>query len=244
MLVKQYRLFSALGLALLIVGCVATQSLDDIIGTGRIDITQRTWTHFQKYKNLPNNGAFAYNKRARYSYYNYCSEAQCTFGDRARDAIYGCKQKVGVGCKLLAQNDEIVWRGSIYVDGAKVHDGLDKASASTSSPIRLPAKYRMVSKTNQRPWRVGTIEVREDGSSNVFSAEFATNIRCEGSFLGGKRFKTSAKYFTTMRGECRFGKMIEPYSKFTGSLNVIAEHTGHIAAKDGQGVKTEIVFQP
>ena len=56
MVVKKYKRFSILGLALLIIGCVATQSLDDIIGTGRVDIAQRTWKHFQKYKDLPDGG--------------------------------------------------------------------------------------------------------------------------------------------------------------------------------------------
>ena len=111
MVVKKYKRFSILGLALLIIGCVATQSLDDIIGTGRVDIAQRTWTHFQKYKDLPDGGAFVYNRRARYAYYNYCPEVQCALSDRVRDAIYGCEQKSGEGCKLFAQNGEIVWRG-------------------------------------------------------------------------------------------------------------------------------------
>lgn len=240
---RKFRLLGAVGILLLMVGCVATQSLDDIIGSGRIDLPQRSWTHFQKYKDLPDSGAFVYNRRARYSYYNYCPEAQCAFSNRARDAIFGCEQKVGKGCELLAQSGEIVWRGPIYVNGAIVHNGND-STVAIANPVRLSAKYRLVSKSDADHWRVGTVEIREAGASNVFTAEFARNIRCTGAFLGASRFKDTDKYFTTIRGECRFGKMIEPYSKFTGSLNVIARHTGHIAATDGQGRKMEITFQP
>lgn len=241
---KKFGVIAVTGLILLIAGCVASQSFDSLIGTGRIDMSKRTWDHFQKYKKQPDSGAFVYNRRARYAYFNYCPESQCAFSDRVRDAIFGCEENSGEGCQLLAQNGRIVWRGPIYVAGSKVHNGSGSYTPnSTTSAITLPAKYRFVSASTPGEWRNGTIEIREEGQTNVFSASFAKSIRCEGEFLGAKHFATSTKYFTSMRGECRFGKVTGAFSVFTGSLSVTAKHTGQISGKDGQTRKTEIVFQ-
>lgn len=234
------KIYSVLGVLFLVAGCVTTQSYEQMVGSGRLVMPEKSWTFFQKYRAEANAGAYAYNPRTGYSFYNYCAESQCVVSNVAEDAIAQCEAKSGSSCKLFAQGHKIVWRGPVYVGGEKVHDG--ELASAASAPIRLVAKFRFVGSSDHAEWRVGTLEIREEGLSDVFSAEFAKNIKCEGVFMGRQRFATSTKYFTSMRGRCWFGNGSEPYSIFTGSLNVIAKHKGNISGKDNQNRKTEIVF--
>lgn len=233
--------------SLIAASCVTTQSYDEIVGKGRVDLSAKTWAHFKKYQDRFNSGAFAYNPRTNYAYYNYCADVQCAAGNRAREAVAGCTERSGPGCKLFAQNGEILWRGPVFVEGHQVSSNSSgSASASTAKApgLSLPAKFRLVTPAGAGEWQAGKLNVADDGRSNVFDAEFMGGARCSGQILGAIQFSTSDKYFTSLKGQCRMGSSGAQPIGFSGFINMVARHTGHITGDSGPRRKVEIVFQP
>ncbi len=231
-------------MTLLIAGCVTSQSYNEIVGTGRIDLNAGTWAHFQKYQKQENGGAFAYNPRTGYAIYNYCPETQCEVSDKARDAIASCKEKSGEGCKLFGQNADVVWRGPVYVGGRLMNNagsGL-AAAAPRSAAISVSAAFRIVSKSDPAPWQTGKMDFTSDGQSDLFTAKFGQSVTCSGAMLGKRQFSTSTKYFTRSDVKCLSGGVW--LTQFEGFLTVIAKHTGQITDTDGQNRKIEIAFKP
>lgn len=240
-MVKIGKICSILGIFVLFSGCVATQSYDALIGDGRLNLSDRTWSAFQRYKAEFNGSAFVYNPRTQHSYYLYCPEAQCAVSDKAKEAIYRCELKAGKGCKLFAQGKTIVWRGPVYVSGAIVHHG--RTPAPSPDRVSVPAKYRIVGASGPSEWKVGKIHIKETNQENTFEAEFHKSVYCDGVIAGAPRFSSSEKYSSSLVGNCSFGRSVQPFSEFKGRLNVVSKGTGHINATDDQDRKTEIVFR-
>ena len=112
------RWLLCLTMAGLIAGCVTTQSYDQLVGQGRVDLSERTWASYKRYTALPNPGAFAINPANGRTRGNYCSEVQCNVGDWKRTAVDRCTAQTGSQCKLFANDKKIIWRGPVYVLGS------------------------------------------------------------------------------------------------------------------------------